>query len=920
MKGSRFLKAAAALALVAALGVGAALVAVKVYFPEPRARAWVIDAARKQLGRDVRLSRIDVGLRGLSLVGLEISEKPDFSAGTFLKVADFRLRPSWRALLRRKLIVAAVSADGLEVRVVQGKDGRFNYETLTSSAAPAGAAPAAAKPGDAPAPELDVRRASVTHGSVEYRLADGTAWTLTGVDLDVTDFSQAEPFGLKSSFRAVGAGGGRPVDAQVAFDGRVNLARGSREKFSASVRSLVVEEEGIKVSASGQAAGLDSPAITFDASVSVSGKELLTAAGTAKAGAVSTADVKWKTRAIDTALLARFAPQSGVPALDLPPAEGTLAATYGNGAADVASFTASWADGKIEGSGSARGLGGAKPVYEGRAAFGLQTPAIRPGQYPFLKLPPKLSLPAARLDGDVAFKGGDLKIASLTAKTPQGTVALNGTVKGATTAKPSPDVSVALALDLPAFKAGDLPVAVSAVPASFTVPAGRLEGNVRAVNEDVSLKNLSFKARGAAITVDGTVAKALAGAPAPDVAVAADLSLPALTDHDIPFHGVPEGLKMPPSRWAASLDYSPRQIKVKSLRVQTGRNDLEVSGAVADPSGRAVFDLLFKCRSFVLEELTQLTPRTRDLKLAGSGFFALSVNGTKEKPVFGGKLQFKGLGATVADLPLADFTGTASFDPDRIDVPNLRGKVADGKMEMDLTVKDYAKSPSIELEATLDRFDLGKYLDAKAEVAKERDAAVAASQERAGKEAPPPEKPTPFATRGHLNVATLVHPHATVNDVKLGWDLRGITPDLRGLDGDAKVHVGAGRIVKLGDAVLPKSVKVLLYPVLIVQKIRGADLNDINVNQIVGDYGFKDGLMTLRESGLDADALHVTETGTIDLPAEKLDLLVTTQFGNIIPVDTAVTGTFDQPKTKVKIAKALISDPAKNLIQGLLNR
>ena len=113
--------------------------------------------------------------------------------------------------------------------------------------------------------------------------------------------------------------------------------------------------------------------------------------------------------------------------------------------------------------------------------------------------------------------------------------------------------------------------------------------------------------------------------PAPDLAVTADLTLPALTGKDLPFAGVPSGLQMPPSHWTAAAAYSPRLIRVKSLRMMTGRNDVEASGTVTDPSGRGAYDLLIKCRSFMLGEITQLTPQTRDLKLSGSGFFALSM-------------------------------------------------------------------------------------------------------------------------------------------------------------------------------------------------------------------------------------------------------------------------------------------------------
>ena len=845
------LKAAFALILVVGLGAGAALVAVKVFFPEPRARAWIVDAARRQFGRDVRLGRIDIGLRGLSLQGLEVSERPDFSAGTFLRVENFRLRPSWRALLKRRLVVSAVAADGLKVRVVEAADGRFNYETLASSSSTPAAPAPPSKPSEAEAPELNVRRALIANGTVEYADAAGGSWTLTGLDLDVSDFGQAEPFGLKTSFQIHGKAGTRPVDARVDFIGRVDLARGSREKFKATVKRLVVEQRGLKLAASGTVARLDAPVLVFDATLSAGGRELLLAGGSAKLGGAKSADVKWKTPGLDAALLAKFAPQDGIPAVSIPAAEGAFSGVFSGAGADVRSFRASWADGKLEGEGSVRGLKTGKPVYEGRAAFGFDSPEIRPGQYPFLKLPPKLALPAARLDGELTLNGDELIISTLTAKIKAGTLSAVGAVRGLSSAK-----------------------------------------------------------------------------PVPDVAVTADLTLPALRDKDLPFPGVPPGLQMPPSHWTAAAAYSPRLIRIKSLRAVIGRNDVEASGSVTDPSGRGAYDLLFKCRSFMLGEITRLTPQTRDLKLAGSGFFALSVTGIKGKPIYAGKLQFKDLGATVGGLPLADFAGTMSFDANRVDVPNLTGKFADGRLKMDLTVKNYALAPNIELEASLDRFDLGRYLAAKTKVVADRAAAQAGKSAKTVNPAEPAqpakaaadEKTSLVSARGHLNIGTLVHPSATVTDVKVGWNLRG-------LNGDAKFHVGGGRVRSAGDmATQSKLVKVLIFPLLIVQKLGSIgglrlfpNFNDITLNQIVGDYGFQNGVMTLRQSEMDSDAAQVSAKGTIDLPAEALDLVVTAQVGRLAPIDVAVTGTFDKPKSKVNLAKFLAA-PAQQLIQGLLGR
>ena len=866
MKRSSFLLKTAA---AAALGAGAALVAVKVFFPEPKARAWILDAARRQLGRDVRLGRIDVGLRGLNLRGLEVSERPDFKAGTFLSVESFRLRPSWRALLKRRLVVATVAADGLKVRVVKGADGHFNYETLASADAPAGPAAAAApasKPGEAPAAELDVRRVLVSGGSIEYADAlAGTSWTLSEVDLDVSDFGQAAPFGLSASFRARGKSGAGPVDARVVFDGSIDLARGRREKFKADVERLSVEQRGLRLTVAGKASGLDAPELAFDAALSGAGRTLLSAVGTAKLGAAADVDVKLKTPGLDLVPFVALMPGAGIPAVNVPAVDAALAGTFGAGRADVRVFRASWSGGKLEGAGTVRGLGGAKPAYVGRLAFGLDVPEIRPGQYPFLRLPPKLALPAGRLDG-----------------------------------------------------------------------TARVEG------DDVLLDTVTFRGKGAFVRVRGRVDRALAGEPRPDVDVAADLALPALTDKDLPFSGAPAGLRMPPSHWTAQASYSPRLINVKSLRLRTGSNDVEASGAVTDPSGLAGYDLAFKCRSFSLEELAQLTPQTRDAKLSGSGVFTLSLKGNKAKPEYAGKLQFKGLGATLAGLPLSGFTGTAAFDPKRVDVPNLTGRIADGALKMDLTVKDYSTAPEVQLEASLDRFDLGRYLAAKDKLLADRQAAPVAKPVPAAKrgqaaqtaKAEPGEKARPVSTRGHLDIGTLVHPNATVTDVKVGWNLRGVAADLRGLNGDARLSVGGGSIRSVGDmATESKFLKVLIFPLLIVQKIGRVggirlfpDFNDIALKRIAGDYVFKDGVMTLRQSEMDSSVARVSAKGTIDLPAELLDLVVTTVIANVAPLDVSVTGTFEHPKPKVDLAKMLadpakfLSGPAKQLIQGLLKR
>ncbi len=906
--------------LLAVLGAGAALVAIKAFLPEPKLRAMIVDAARKQLGREVKLAGVSAGLTGLRLSGLEISERPDFAAGTFVAVESFSVRPSWRALLRKKLVVASASADGLSLRIVKDAGGAFNYETLASSAP---AAPAAKPSADAgPAPEFNVRHLRVRRGAIEYAdLSTGEKWTVSDLALSVDGFGLSEPFGLDLSLRAKGKAGERPVDAALTFNGVVNPARGDRAKFSADFKRLIVEQDGLKLSAKGKVAGLSAVTAELDAELSAAGKTLLEAEGTVSAAAPDEkgrravdADLKLKTPGLDTTLLAKWMPSAGVPALSIPAGDAALKAKWRGENATIDSFRVAWAAGKAEGSGKASGLGTAKPVYEGRAEFGLDLPELRPGQYAFLKLPPKSFVPAMRLDGSVAYSADEVRLAPLKAKFKQGTLEASGVVRRLSSAKPVPDLDVKVDLDLPPIKAAELPVTSTAIPAGFVLPAMTVKGGAQAKGDDVVLQKLKITGKSGSLSLDGRIAKALAGEPNPDLEVLADLDLPALTDKDLPVPGVPEGLELPASKWNADLSYTPKAVRLRKLAVVIGSNELSVEGGVSDPAGRGAFDLLLKCRKFVLSELTRVTPKTRDMKLSGDGFFALSVTGTKEKPVFGGKLQFKGLGATVAELPLSDFTGTVSFDERRIDVPNLKGKVADGNLAIDLTVLDYAKTPNVQVEAHLDRFDLGKFLAAQQKVSAERAAAKAAKAARKG-EAPPDPNARALRTSGKFEVGELLHSYAQVQKVAVSWDLWGVTPDMKRLTGEAKLLTGTGRLQDVGKLALQSPVvKVLLFPILLIQRLGlGVNLNDIAVRGIIGDYAFKDGLMTLRRSELDAEKAHVNASGTINLPTEDLALEMSAQIGNLPAAEFAVGGTMSAPKSKLKVGK-LLENAGKNLL------
>lgn len=918
-----WMKLSGALALMAVLGAGAAVVALRVFLPEPKLRAMVVDGARKQLGREVRLEHVSVGLRGLTLEGLSVSEAPDMSAGVFLSVERFRLRPSWRALLKKKLVVASVSAEGLKATVLKRADGSFNFSTLAAAAAPPSPAPAAAPAGERP--EFSIRHARLSGAELRYRdEAAGVDWLVSDADVAVDGFALNAPFALDASLRARGKAGERAVDARLSFDGEIDPARGEPAKAKVKAKSFSVESEGLTLRGSAGVEGLAPPKAAFDARLSAAGKTLLEASGEVRlssaAGGDFLADVKAESSGLDTTQLARWLPAGAVPSVTLPAATLAVKAERRGPSLDVRTLSLKWKDGSAEGRVSAKGLGSAAPAYDGKLVLDLALPALAKGQYPFLKLPPDLALPSAKVRGAVELKGDAARFEDFKVTVPQGEVEVTGTVSKLGSAKPSGDLDVALTLDLPAVKAGELPVKLPAsVPPSFLLPAVKVEGALAVKGEDVRFKDLKLGFSGGKAAVGGAVLGALGAKPRPELEVTASLSLPPLTDKDLPFPGVPAGLRLPATSWETDLDYTGERLRVRALRLRAGTNDVAVEGTVGDPAGRMAYDLLVKARTLLFSELTQLTPATRELELKGSAFAALSVTGAGAKPVFAGKAQFKDAGAVVAGLPLSAFTGTVSFDEKRLDVPNVRGKVGDGSLEMDLTVKEFGKAPEVTLDASLDRFDLGRFLDAKKRYAAEHPPKPAPGAKAGDPAAPPPA----IRSKGRVDVGSLVHPQATLGQLKSSWDLTGIGPDLRPLNGTARFSVAGGRLKSAKEmGASNPALKVLTLPLAIFQGLGRAamgipDLSDIEVRSITGDYLIQNGVMHVRESHLDSEKADVRATGSVDLPKEALDLVVTAQVGRVAPpLDIQVRGTVAEPKTKLKVGKAL-ADGLQNLLQNI---
>jgi uncharacterized protein involved in outer membrane biogenesis len=316
-------------------------------------------------------------------------------------------------------------------------------------------------------------------------------------------------------------------------------------------------------------------------------------------------------------------------------------------------------------------------------------------------------------------------------------------------------------------------------------------------------------------------------------------------------------------------------------------------------------------------------------------------------------LDIKKLSADLSGLALT-LAGPVHLDGENIKAEDLKGKLGSGTLTIKAVIRDFNKAPDAQLEASLSELDAAKLLEVKDIMAGPQPAASAAGKgpqppaTAAGKGPPSPKATAslrspegttpsgpPMKTSGKVSVDTILYRTFKAEKLLMTWDLKGITPDLRGLSGAAKLSVGGGTFEsEEGAGGRSKLMKVLLIPLAVLKQIGrlGSALrllpsfDKLAFSEIRGDYVFEHGLMTIRDFHMDSAAANVSAGGTIDLSAQKLNLQVTIALANVAPIGVDVGGTFDDPQPRLRLEKALaapiqkLAQPAMNLLKGLFKR
>lgn len=520
----------------------------------------------------------------------------------------------------------------------------------------------------------------------------------------------------------------------------------------------------------------------------------------------------------------------------------------------------------------------------------------------------KGSIPA-KVKGRVAL--GNFNVEKARAEIERAALSLAGVkaeVKGSLDNLLEPDAK--LSVSVKQFSTSDLRPVFKGLPHKVLLPEIDADADLKLTMKDVSLRAVSFKAG----AIGGTLKGRAAWEPKASYDLALELraQLPegdtTLLARRLKQLPIPRGFKLPMTALQAKMRLRDGLADITSFSADcdalalNGKTAVNFGGKALKVSGSAAAEVkslakLAAIAPALLEQYALSGKASARLEYSYGGALALK-----------GGAELKGVGASFAGRTLSGLDGALEFDANSVSAKKLEGKLDGEAVRASFKARDLLKHPKAEFDLKLDKL-----------VLKDLPAAAAgeAKPAKAGKPAP-----QFYAdVSGKAEIGAVEHPNFRCGPVSGRLDLVNVSEDLKALDGTAAFTAGPGKFSELyALAARYKAAKVALYPLLVLQKssklaktLSLPDFNNMDFEVIEGDYSFAKGLMRLNKSAMTAPAADVASSGTIDLPAEKLDMRVSTTLKRGVtlgaPLAMTVKGPFANPSVKPDV-RSLAEQPA----------
>jgi len=194
-------------------------------------------------------------------------------------------------------------------------------------------------------------------------------------------------------------------------------------------------------------------------------------------------------------------------------------------------------------------------------------------------------------------------------------------------------------------------------------------------------------------------------------------------------------------------------------------------------------------------------------------------------------------------------------------------------------------------------------------------------------------------TMGHIRIGEIVQGDFSAKNADFLWTIRGVTPDLTHISGEAGLSLGSGEVKDIETLQNShKFLKIIFLPYVYMHKMNSLSVlsaaeaypKTLNFNRIEGEYGIREGIITTRFSYLNGPDLVAYATGKADFAKEKIDMSVLTRLTHYrapLPewwvdelgrpaIGFRVTGNLNHPDAEPRLSKIKADEIEKDVKLG----
>lgn len=325
-------------ALVFVVLLVAGVITLKVMYPPEKLKEIALNYAKENLHREITFSDVSLNLVGVTLDNFALSEDGGFSNGTFAKADKLVVKVALKPLFKKHIEISTVGLDGLDVKIIKLKNGKFNFDSMLDRFASDPAAPQkpAAEQKESSSFSLFAEKIYANDCDVSYSdQQTGMDASVEHINLNISNFDLTNPFNVQLDLTAeYKEASGLAMTLPVSVNAVLALADGQMDKAYATLKNASVQYKNAKVAVWGDVKNFTTP----------------------------NAKLKGRISGISNATLSDFVKDLPVFALPEINIDSEINANINNSNAVINYFQLSVRDSKINASGQAN-WGGKTPTY-----------------------------------------------------------------------------------------------------------------------------------------------------------------------------------------------------------------------------------------------------------------------------------------------------------------------------------------------------------------------------------------------------------------------------------------------------------------------------------------------------------------------------------------------------------------------------